>query len=58
MPADEDAAGDLEFYTPRSVVRFMVEVTDPGWGSVLDPAAGTGGFLVEGFNHLSKQCEL
>ena len=52
-----DAAGDLgEFYTPRPVVRFMVEVTDPRLGeTVLDPASGTGGFLVEAFTHLSKQ---
>src|SRR5208282_5800911 len=52
-----DAAGDSgEFYTPRPVVRFMVEVTDPRIGeTILDPAAGTGGFLVEAFNHLCKQ---
>ena len=52
-----DAAGDSgEFYTPRPVVRLMVEVTDPRLGeTILDPAAGTGGFLVESFNHLSKQ---
>jgi type I restriction enzyme M protein len=52
-----DAAGDSgEFYTPRPVVRFMVDVTDPRLGeTVLDPAAGTGGFLVETFNHLNKQ---
>jgi type I restriction enzyme M protein len=52
-----DAAGDSgEFYTPRAVVRFMVTVTDPRLGeTVLDPASGTGGFLVEAFNHLSKQ---
>jgi type I restriction enzyme M protein len=52
-----DAAGDSgEFYTPRPVVRFMVEVTDPRLGEViLDPAAGTGGFLVESFTHLSRQ---
>ncbi|MBI2312974.1 MAG: SAM-dependent DNA methyltransferase [Betaproteobacteria bacterium] len=52
-----DAAGDSgEFYTPRSVVRFMVEVTDPRLGeTILDPATGTGGFLVESFNHLQAQ---
>jgi type I restriction enzyme M protein len=52
-----DAAGDSgEFYTPRAVVRFMVAVTDPRLGeTVLDPACGTGGFLVEAYNHLSKQ---
>ena len=53
-----DAAGDSgEFYTPRAVVRFMVEVTDPRLGeTVLDPACGTGGFLVEAYSHLEKQC--
>ena len=42
-------AGDSgEFYTPRAVVRFMVAVTDPRLSeTVLDPASGTGGFLVE-----------
>ena len=54
-----DAAGDSgEFYTPRPVVRFMVEVIDPKLGeTVLDPACGTGGFLVESFLHLEKQCK-
>jgi len=53
-----DAAGDSgEFYTPRPVVRFMVEVTNPQLGeTILDPACGTGGFLVEAFDHLEKQC--
>ncbi|MDQ3605799.1 MAG: type I restriction-modification system subunit M [Gemmatimonadota bacterium] len=53
-----DAAGDSgEFYTPRPVVRFMVEVTDPRLGeTVLDPACGTGGFLVEAYSHLERQC--
>ncbi len=52
-----DAAGDAgEFYTPRPVVRFMVRVTDPSLGeTVLDPACGTGGFLVEAFDHLAPQ---
>jgi type I restriction enzyme M protein len=54
-----DAAGDSgEFYTPRPVVRFMVAVTDPRLGeTVLDPASGTGGFLVEAFNHLAAQMQ-
>jgi len=53
-----DAAGDSgEFYTPRPVVRFMVAVTDAKLGeTILDPACGTGGFLVESFTHLQKQC--
>ncbi|MBK5963669.1 SAM-dependent methyltransferase [Thiocystis minor] len=53
-----DAAGDSgEFYTPRPVVRFMVEVTDPRLGeTILDPACGTGGFLAEAMRHLETQC--
>jgi type I restriction enzyme M protein len=52
-----DAAGDSgEFYTPRPVVRFMVQVTDPKLSeTVLDPACGTGGFLVETYDHIAKQ---
>ncbi|WP_436396336.1 N-6 DNA methylase [Acidithiobacillus ferriphilus] len=52
-----DAAGDSgEFYTPRPVVRFMVRVTDPRLGeTVLDPACGTGGFLVEAYDHIAPQ---
>lgn len=52
-----DAAGDSgEFYTPRSVVKFMVEAVNPRLGeTILDPACGTGGFLAETFNHLFKQ---
>jgi len=54
-----DAAGDSgEFYTPRPVVRFMVEVTDPKLGeTILDPACGTGGFLTEAFLHLERQAD-
>jgi len=52
-----DAAGDSgEFYTPRALVKFIVTAVDPKLGeTVLDPAAGTGGFLVEAFEHLRKQ---
>lgn len=52
-----DAAGDSgEFYTPRPVIRFMVQQVDPKLGEkVLDPATGTGGFLVETLEHLAPQ---
>lgn len=54
-----DAAGDSgEFYTPRPVVKFMVEVTNPQLGeTLLDPACGTGGFLVEAYDHLAASCK-
>ncbi|WP_334148250.1 class I SAM-dependent DNA methyltransferase, partial [Hyphomicrobium sp.] len=49
-----DAAGQNgEFYTPRPVVRFMVQVIDPKLSeTVLDPACGTGGFLAAAFDHM------
>lgn len=55
-----DASGDSgEFYTPRPVVRFMVEVTSPQLGeTVLDPACGTGGFLVEAYDYLARQVKI
>ena len=54
-----DAAGDSgEFYTPRAVVKFVVAAVNPKLGElILDPAAGTGGFLVETFEHLSGQAK-
>jgi type I restriction enzyme M protein len=54
-----DAAGDSgEFYTPRAVVKFIVAAVNPKLGeTILDPAAGTGGFLVEAFEHLQKQAK-
>ena len=52
-----DAAGDSgEFYTPRPIIRFMVQQVDPRLGEVvLDPACGTGGFLVETLEHLRRR---
>ena len=54
-----DASGDSgEIYTPRPVVKFIVAVTNFQLGeTVLDPASGTGGFLLEAFTHLEKQCQ-
>lgn len=50
-----DAAGDSgEFYTPRPLIRFIVEQVDPQVGeSVMDPAVGTGGFLAEAHQHMT-----
>ena len=44
-----------EFYTPRSVVRLMVNILDPKEGeSIYDPACGTGGMLLEAIHHVKK----
>jgi type I restriction enzyme M protein len=45
-----------EFYTPRSIVRFMVSVLDPRTGeTVYDPACGTGGMLLETLHHVRER---
>ena len=36
-----------EFFTPRSVVRLMVEMIEPHGGKVFDPACGSGGMFVQ-----------
>ena len=44
-----------EFYTPRAVTRFMVDMIDPKLGEkVLDPACGTGGFLACTMDHIKE----
>lgn len=50
----QSAGSSGEFYTPRAVTQFMVEMVNPKIGeSILDPACGTGGFLTCSLNHLS-----
>ena len=42
-----------QFRTPRQIRAFMVEMVDPDLGdAVLDPAAGTGGFLLDAFDYI------
>ncbi|OGY40770.1 MAG: N-6 DNA methylase [Candidatus Brennerbacteria bacterium RIFOXYD1_FULL_41_16] len=44
-----------EFYTPRPVVRLMVQILNPQLGeSILDPFVGSAGFLVEAFRNLEE----
>lgn len=50
------AGASGEHYTPRSIVRLMVEVTDPQIGErVYDPACGSAGFLVEAYTYMHRQ---
>jgi len=45
-----------EYYTPRPLIRSIVEVVNPKIGeSVYDPACGSAGFLCEAFSHMEKQ---
>lgn len=44
-----------EFYTPRSVVRLMIDILDPKEGeTIYDPACGTGGMLLEAVHHVKR----
>lgn len=54
---DLQSAGNAgEFYTPRAVTQFMVEMVDPQLDEhVLDPACGTGGFLTGALEHMRRQ---
>ena len=46
-----------QFFTPHSLVAAMVRIADPQpWESVLDPACGTGGFLMEA--HAYQACHV
>jgi type I restriction enzyme M protein len=54
---DLQSAGNAgEFYTPRAVTQFMVDMVDPQLGEkVLDPACGTGGFLACTIEHVRSK---
>lgn len=54
---DLQSAGNAgEYYTPRAVTQFMVDIIDPRLGEkILDPACGTGGFLTCTIGHLQDQ---
>lgn len=45
--AKAEGQGGGEFFTPRSVVRLMVEIIEPHRGTVFDPACGSGGMFVQ-----------
>lgn len=52
----QSAGNSGEYYTPRAVTQFMTDMTAPALGEiVMDPACGTGGFLVCAIEALRKQ---
>jgi type I restriction enzyme M protein len=67
MEADRDAIGDAfevfigpalrgsegQFFTPRNVIKMMVDILDPQPGeNIIDPACGSGGFLIVALEHV------
>jgi type I restriction enzyme M protein len=54
----QSAGNAGEYYTPRAITQFIVDMVTPQlWEKVLDPACGTGGFLTCAIEHLRKQCK-
>lgn len=52
----QSAGNAGEYYTPRPLTRFVVEMVAPKLGeSVLDPACGTGGFLIDTLEYVRKR---
>ena len=48
-----------EFFTPRNLVKMAVKMLDPKPGDrILDPACGTGGFIVVAFNYIAEKLRL
>ena len=45
-----------QYFTPREIVDFMVKCADPDIGDIiLDPACGSGGFLIQAFNYVNHK---
>jgi len=70
--ADRDAIGDAfeifigpalrggegQFFTPRNVVKMMIEILDPSPGEyIIDPACGSGGFLIAALEHVWRKLD-
>lgn len=53
--AMSEGQGGGEFYTPTSVVKYMVEVIEPYQGTVFDPACGSGGMFVQCSNFVDRR---
>jgi len=54
----QSAGSSGEFYTPRAVTQFIVDMVNPKLGEiVLDPACGTGGFLISSLENMKKEVD-
>lgn len=56
--AEETKRGAGQYFTPRVVIRTLVELMKPAPGEVIqDPAAGTGGFLIAADHYMREQSD-
>lgn len=50
--------GQGQFFTPRNVVKMMVEILDPSdEDNIIDPSCGSGGFLVEALRYVWRKLD-
>ncbi len=50
--------GQGQFFTPRNVVKMMVDILDPSdEDNIIDPSCGSGGFLVESLRHVWRKLD-
>jgi Type I restriction-modification system methyltransferase subunit len=57
--AEDTKSGAGQYFTPRPLIKAMVEVVKPEAGmTICDPACGTGGFLLSVHDYLSKNYQL
>ena len=52
--------GDFgQYFTPRELISFAVQVLDPGRSDlILDPACGSGGFLLYALDHVRRKADM
>lgn len=53
--ADQGAHDNGEFFTPISIVQTIVNTIEPNHGTVVDPAAGSGGMFVQSAHFVERQ---
>lgn len=52
-------SGQGQFFTPRNVVKMIVDMLNPSEkDKIIDPACGSGGFLIEALKHVWNDCEI
>lgn len=53
--AEDTKSGAGQYFTPRPLIRALVDVMQPEAGmTICDPACGTGGFLLAAYDHISR----
>jgi type I restriction enzyme M protein len=54
-----DKTDNQQFFTPRTIVQFMVELSEPHTANtIMDPACGSGGFLISALPHLATTANI